>query len=83
MSMGTKIDAFITEIRYRPRFKAAVASDPIWSAHLDAIEFALNEIDRRADSAAVGSEGSEAIAGSLGLGSGISDADLLASLALV
>ena len=32
---------------------------------------------------AVGSEGSTAIADSLGLGSGISDADLLASLALV
>jgi hypothetical protein len=48
--MSKKIDAFITEIRGRPRFAAAAASDPIWSAHLDAIEFALNEIDRRADS---------------------------------
>jgi hypothetical protein len=48
--MTSKIDAFIAEIRARPGFVNAVASDPIWSCHLENIEYALNEIDRRADS---------------------------------
>jgi hypothetical protein len=41
-----QIDSFIDKIRQRPAFAAA---GPVFSKHLDAIEFALNEIDRRAD----------------------------------
>jgi hypothetical protein len=45
----SKIDAFIAEIRTGPAFAAVAAADRAWSEHLAAIEFALNEIDRRAD----------------------------------
>jgi hypothetical protein len=45
----TEIDDFITEIRDLPAFAARAAADRVWSGHLAAIEFALNEIDRRAD----------------------------------
>jgi hypothetical protein len=45
----TKIDDFITEIRDLPAFTAVAAADRVWSEHLAAIEFALQEIDRRAD----------------------------------
>jgi hypothetical protein len=47
--MSDKIDAFIAEIRTRPAFAAVAAADRVWSEHLTAIEFALNEIDRRAN----------------------------------
>jgi hypothetical protein len=47
--MTTKIDAFIAEIRARPAFAAVAAADRVWSEHLAAIEFGLNEIDRRAN----------------------------------
>ena len=48
--MSNKLDNFIAEIKSRPGFITAAAADPIWSSHLAAIEFTLNEIDRRADS---------------------------------
>lgn len=44
------IDTFIAEIQTLPTFAARAATDRVWSEHLAAIEFALNEIDRRADS---------------------------------
>jgi hypothetical protein len=47
--MTAKIDAFIVEIRDLPEFAAVAATDGVWAKHLAAIEFALNEIDRRAD----------------------------------
>jgi hypothetical protein len=47
--MNAKADTFIAEIRARPAFAAATASDPIWSDHLNAIERFFREIDRRAD----------------------------------
>jgi hypothetical protein len=44
-----RTDAFIEEIRTLPTFAARDATDRVWSEHLAAIEFALHEIDRRAD----------------------------------
>jgi hypothetical protein len=47
--MNIKIDDFIDQIRDQPKFVAAAASDTVWFNHLAAIEFGLNEIDRRAN----------------------------------
>jgi hypothetical protein len=47
--MNSQFDDFITELKGLPAFVAAASVDPAWSKHLDAIAFALNEIDRRAD----------------------------------
>jgi hypothetical protein len=47
--MSIRIDAFISEIRVLPAFAAAAEADDAWAKHLGAIEFALHEIDRRAD----------------------------------
>jgi hypothetical protein len=47
--MSSAIDSFVDKIKHRPKFAAAAASDPVWSEHLAAIEFALKEIDRRAN----------------------------------
>jgi hypothetical protein len=48
--MTAKIDAFIAEIRTRPAFVAAAASDSKFSDHLDNIERGLNAVDQKADS---------------------------------
>jgi hypothetical protein len=48
--MTAKIDGFIAEIRSRPEFVTAAASDTRWSDHLDDIERGLNFLDRKADS---------------------------------
>jgi hypothetical protein len=48
--MTAKIDAFIAEIRARPAFVAAAASDSNLSDHLNNIERGLNFVDRQADS---------------------------------
>jgi len=47
--MTDAIDAFIDGIKSAPQFVAAAASDPVYAQHLEAIEFGLNEIDRRAN----------------------------------
>ena len=47
--MNAKIDAFVEQIRKRPKFVAASATDPKWIAELDAIERGLNAIARKAD----------------------------------
>ena len=48
--MGTKIEKFISQIRSRPAFVAAAASDAKWSNDLDNFERGLKFADRLADS---------------------------------
>jgi hypothetical protein len=43
------IDTFITKIRNTPEFVSASAADPNFGNHLEAIESALNLIDRKAN----------------------------------
>ena len=43
------IDAFLAKIRNAPEFVSACAADPNFSNHLEAIESALNLIDRKAN----------------------------------
>jgi hypothetical protein len=47
--MNAKIDAFVEQIRKRPKFVAASATDPKWIEQLTAIERLFNAIDRKAD----------------------------------
>jgi hypothetical protein len=47
--MSSKIDAFISEVRCRPGFVAASATDSNWIDQLAAIERLLYSIDRMAD----------------------------------
>ena len=47
--MSDKIDSFISEIRNRPKFIAAAASDSNLSDHLNNIERGLFFLDRQAD----------------------------------
>jgi hypothetical protein len=39
--MPVPIDAFMIELRARPKVIAAVAEDPIWTKHINAIEVGL------------------------------------------
>ena len=43
------IDTFLAKIRNAPEFVSACAADPSFSNHLEAIERALNLIDRKAN----------------------------------
>jgi hypothetical protein len=47
--MNAKIDAFVEQIRKRPKFVAASTIDPKWTEQLAAVERLLNAIDRKAD----------------------------------
>jgi hypothetical protein len=44
--MNAKIDAFVEQIRKRPKFVAAAASDPKWIGQLEAIRQFLHAVHR-------------------------------------
>jgi hypothetical protein len=51
--MRTTPEAFIDEVRNRPKFIAAAARDPVFVEHLSAIEYAIERINELGNDDAV------------------------------
>jgi hypothetical protein len=46
--MNDRIDGFVSQIRKRPKFVAASATDPKWIKELDQLEHLLHAVDQKA-----------------------------------